>query len=97
MTAKRLSPGEDFDNFCVTTSAHGFSYLPTPSKPTKICWIIIIVLAFVFGVLHLYSLVSQYLQYEYHETIDINTETVPVFPDVTICDNAGIADSSFAR
>ena len=97
MTVKTSSPGEDFDKFCNTTSAHGFSYLATPTKTTKFCWIFIIILAFVFGVLHLYSLVSQYLQYEYHETIDINTETVPVFPDVTICDNTGIADSSFAR
>ena len=88
---------ETFNDFCTTTTAHGFSYLGTQSKNVKICWVVILSLAFVFGVLHSYTLVSQYLQYDYNESVVTNTKTSLMFPDVTICDTAGIAESSFSQ
>ncbi len=87
---------ENFEEFCTTTTAHGFSYLGAPSKNVKICWVVILSLAFVFGALHLYTLVSEYLHYEYHDSVIISTKTNLMFPDVTVCDNAGIAESSVA-
>ena len=88
---------DDFNQFCQTTTAHGFNYLVAPSKTVRITWVIIVVMATCFGALHLYSLISQYLEYGYHESTVINTDVPPVFPDITICDNSGIAESSIAR
>ena len=87
----------DFEQFCSTTSAHGFSYLAKSSKTTKLAWLIILILAFVFGIFHLYILVSEYLKYDYHESILVNSAETPVFPDVTLCDSTGISDSSLER
>ncbi len=81
----------------MTTTAHGFSYLGAPSKSVRICWIVILILAFLLGAFHLYSLVSEYLQYGYHESRVTNTKATPLFPDVTICDNSGIAESSLSK
>ncbi len=88
---------KDFADFCSTTSAHGFNYLTTPSKTVKFSWVLILIFALSFGIFHLYTLISQYAKYEYHESIVINTEQIPVFPDVTVCDNTGISDSSLER
>ena len=87
----------DFERFCSTTSAHGFSYLATSSRTTKFTWLIILILAFVFGIFHLYFLVSEYLKYDYHESILVHSIETPVFPDVTLCDSTGISDSSLER
>ncbi len=87
----------EFEQFCTTTSAHGLHYLATSSRTTKFTWLIIIILAFVFGIFHLYFLVSEYLKYDYHESILVNSVETPVFPDVTICDSTGISDSSLER
>ncbi len=87
----------DFKEFCTTISAHGFSYLATSSRTTKFTWLIILLLAFVFGVFHLYFLVSQYLNYDYHESIFANNAETPVFPDVTFCDTTAISDFSMER
>ena len=88
---------DEFDAFCMKTTAHGFSYLGAPSKTVRICWFIILTFAFVVGSLHLYTLISEYLQYDYHDAVVTNTEITPMFPDVTICDNSGIAESSLAK
>ncbi len=88
---------EAFDEFCTTTGAHGFSYLGNQSNNVKICWVVILILAFVFGALHLYTIVSQYLQYEYNETVVTDSKTGLMFPDITICDTAGLAESSFSE
>ncbi len=74
----------DFEEFCNTTTAHGFSHLVVPSKTVRIAWIVIVVLATVSGALHLYTLVSEYLEYGYHESTVINTDISPIFPGVTI-------------
>ncbi len=87
----------DFKKFCTTTSAHGFTYLTTSSRYVRFCWVSILFLAFAFGVFHLFTLISEYLKYDYHESIVINSEKVPIFPDVTVCDSTGTADSSMAR
>ncbi len=93
---KSVGLGEDFKSFCSSTSAHGFPYLTNDSKHVKLCWSTILVLALVFGMIHLYTLISQYLKYEYHESIVINTNQVPIFPDVTIC-GTGLPESSLHR
>ncbi len=89
--------GSEFEKFCITTSAHGFTYLTTSSKSVRFCWVMILILAFGFGVFHLFTLISEYLKYDYHESIVINSDSVPVFPDVSVCDSTGTADSSMAR
>ena len=88
---------EDFKRFCKTTSAHGFSYLTVTSNTTKLCWLLVLLLAFSSGIIHLYYLVTEYLKYDYHEAIIINDEVSPIFPDVTVCDNTGMVDSSLSR
>ncbi len=87
----------NFEGFCATTSAHGFFYLTKSSRNTRITWLIILILAFVFGIFHLYVLVSEYLKYDYHESIFMDSSETPVFPDITLCDNTGISDSSLER
>ncbi len=87
----------EFEEFCATTSAHGFTYLAKSSRTVRLCWVLILFFAFSFGIFHLYILISEYLKYDYHESIVINSEETPEFPDVTICDNTGIADSSFEK
>ena len=87
---------ETFNDFCNTTTAHGFSNLVVRSKTARIAWIAILILATGFGALHLYSWVTQYLEYGYHESTVINNDVSPVFPDVTICDNAGVSESNSA-
>ena len=98
-TIKKIETNEtvDFERFCATTSAHGFSYLTKSSRSTRITWLIILILAFVFGIFHLYVLVSEYLKYNYHESIFMDSSETPVFPDITLCDNTGISDSSLER
>ncbi len=87
----------EFEEFCSTTSAHGFHYLATPSRTKRTVWIIILVFALGFGMVHLYLLITEYLKYEYHDSIVINNIEQPVFPDLTICDNTGFSDSSLER
>ena len=96
-TNAKSKVAEDFNEFCTTISAHGFSYLATSSRTKKFTWITILILAFVFGVFHLYFLVSQYLNYDYHESIFVDNTEIPVFPDVTFCDTTAISDSSLER
>ncbi len=88
---------EDFKEFCTTISAHGFSYLATSSRTKKIAWLTILVIAFVLGVTHLYFLISQYLNYDYHESMFVDNTETPVFPDVTFCDTTSISDYSMER
>ena len=88
---------EDFNHFCSTTTAHGLNYLVAPSKTVRITWLVIVILATGCCAFHLYTLGKQYSLYGYYESTVINTDLSPVFPDVTICDNTGIAESAFAR
>ncbi len=88
---------ENFKTFCSTTTAHGFSYLVAPSKNIRIIWLVIIIVATACCSYHLYTLGKQYFLYGYYESTVINTEISPMFPDITICDNTGIAESAFAR
>ncbi len=68
--------------------------LEAPSKNVRICWVLILILGFVAGALHLYEIVTEYLEYNYHETVMTSTEVYPRFPDVTVCDNSGLAEAS---
>ena len=60
----------------------------------RICWIVILILGFVAGALHLYEMVTEYLEYNYHEVVMTSAEMYPQFPDVTVCDNSGLAEAS---
>ena len=86
-----------FKEFCSRTTAHGFSYLDVSSKSTRNCWLLIIIVAFTALAIHLYAIVSQYLEYHYHETTVTNTNVYPRFPDVTVCDSSGLAETSVAK
>ncbi len=97
MSGEKESLTKEFEQFCTTTSAHGFHYLATSSRSKRAVWIVILVFALGFGVFHLYTLITEYLKYEYHDSIVINNKDQPVFPDVTICDNTGFSDSSLQR
>ncbi len=74
------------EEFCETTSAHGFNQLKNAygQKLKLVFWHFIIILAFIFLTLHLSMLINKYLQYDYDETTILLTES-PVFPDVTLC------------
>ena len=87
----------NFKQFCNSTTAHGFSHLEASSTHTRTCWIFILVLAFVAGALHLYTIINEYLEFNYHETTIISTDVYPLFPDITICDNSGISEVSIAK
>ncbi len=93
----KLKLEDEFNAFCLKTTAHGFSYLSEPSKSVRFCWFIILTFAFVLGSLHLYTLISEYLRFDYHDTVVTNTKATLIFPDVTVCDNSGIAESSIAK
>ncbi len=86
-----------FKKFCSSTTAHGFSYLDASSKHVRISWFVVLILAFMAGALHLYTIINEYLKYNYHETIITSTDVYPEFPDVTICDNSGLAEASLAK
>ena len=95
---KRLNMSDStFKKFCSITTAHGFSYLDAPSKHVRIFWLAILSFAFVAGVFHLQLMINEYLKYNYHETIITSTDVYPEFPDVTICDNSGLAEASIAK
>ena len=86
-----------FEQFCSKTTAHGFVYLNTQSKRVRTCWIVIVIFAFLAGVLHLHAIVWEYREYKYHETTVTSTDVYPMFPDITICDNSGISEASMAE
>ena len=85
-----------FKKFCKSTTAHGFHHLGTSSKQVKACWLVVLTLAFMAESLHLYTIVQEYLEYNYHETIVTSTDVYPQFPDITTCDNSGLAEASLA-
>ncbi len=96
-TIKKPLCDSSFKEFCLKTTAHGFSYLDTPSKSVRTCWLIIIVFALVAATIHLHAIIWEYLQYNYHENVETNANSCPVFPDVTICDNSGLSEASIAE
>ena len=77
---------KSLEEFCETTSAHGFSQLRNANGQTTkfIFWHFIICVAFGFLTFHLYTLIDKYLAYNYDETTTLVFES-PVFPDVTLC------------
>ncbi len=87
----------NFKKFCTSTSAHGFSHFNAPSKHVKFFWLVILILALVAESFHLYTIVREYLDYNYHETIVTSTDIYPEFPDVTLCDNSGLSEASLAK
>ncbi len=93
---KENNNASSFKEFCSKTTAHGFSYLDTPSKSVRTCWLVIILFAFAAGTVHLHAIICEYLQYNYHENVVTSATAYPVFPDVTICDNSGLSEASIA-
>ncbi len=83
--------------FCSRTTAHGFSHLDVSCKSERHCWLVIIIFAFMALAFHLYAVVAEFFEYQYHETTVTSTDVYPWFPDVTVCDSLGLAETSIAK
>ncbi len=66
------------------------------TRKVQCFWITVTLAATVGTVIHLQSLISLYLQYDYYESIK-NEQTPLHFPDVTFCSGEGLSDVAIAR
>ena len=75
-------------DFCTNSTAHGVQHLSVKEKsfPKMFFWSLIFIATVMGSGMHLYFLVSSYLEYNYYETITNDMEKALVFPSVTICD-----------
>ena len=55
------------------------------------CWAVILGLALICSIGHLYLLTSAYLRYEYHTIIEVKPDVKLTFPEVTVCDTVGLS------
>ncbi len=75
-------------DFCTNSTAHGVQHLSVKEKsfPKMFFWSLIFIATVMGSSMHLYFLVSSYLEYNYYESIMNNMEKALVFPHLTICD-----------
>ena len=72
------------DRFCENTAIHGFAHFKQQKYlPSKIVWLIVILLVFSILLFHLTLLAGEYLQYNYEEKMEFTEDHV--FPDVVVC------------
>ena len=84
-------------DFCENTTAHGFgSFAREEVTAGKTFWLVIILGAMVGSSVHLWSLVSSYLDYQTQEIVSVSHEPPP-FPDVTVCNLNARSRSAWTR
>ena len=81
----RRMPKSLAKSFCEQTTAHGFSnFVREQLLIVRICWIVVLLAASFMICVHLYSVVSKYLEYQVQEVTMLSMKPPP-FPAVTVC------------
>ena len=75
-------------NFCEVTAIHGFSlFVKIKTCVGRVSWLILVLIAFVFLVLHLTLLVEEYQKFNYIEKTTLTEKHI--FPNVVCCPLGG--------